>query len=332
MTVYRELRRIRTQTDNEHIAPIRQAADEARWKDHEKLQGGMCIGRNANFKTHYEITKLGNDYAETVKHIKGVVHVMSNSTLKTRLVEWQRQLKGTAAKTAQADTTHVGSADLSWTSGNNCTPLAVRDRDELLLDMIGFEDEEIKQLKNDLLNGYKVHKNDQIYQIKGDQLLVYDKQAQLKARKKEYTEHLAHSLAQKQADELRYQAQNTAKADWDVLTPEQEKAMHEHGHVLVGRRVYHMQDGKLTSFKKVEFNDLELFIAAEPKKAHLSQAKEVMELAYSYANQSRRELPSNTVFDKKLELIGDMELATLVIDGSASAINQDDWWSLQIMA
>jgi len=177
-----------------------------------------------------------------------------------------------------------------------------------------------------------VHKNDQIYQIKGDQLLVYDKQAQLKARKKEYTEHLAHSLAQKQADELRYQAQNTAKADWDVLTPEQEKAMHEHGHVLVGRRVYHMQDGKLTSFKKVEFNDLEQFITNQPTKAHWSHAREVIELAFSYANQSQRELPSNSEFNKKLELIGDLELAELVVSGKASTIDQDDWWDVGLMA
>ena len=108
--------------------------------------------------------------------------------------------------------------------------------------------------------------------------------------------------------------------------------MHENGHVLVGRRVYHMQDGKLTSFKKVEFNDLEQFIPAEPTNEHWSHAREVVELAFSFAEQEDRALPSNTVFDKKLELIGDMELATLVIDGNASAINQDDWWSLQIMA
>ncbi|WP_404394688.1 hypothetical protein [Pseudoalteromonas phenolica] len=332
VTVYRELRRIRTQTNNEHIEPIRQAADEARWKDYVKLQGGMCIGRDANFKTHYEITKLGNDYAETVKHIKGVVHVLSNSTLKTRLVEWQRQLKGTAAKTAQADTTHVGSADLSWTSGNNCTLSATRHREELLLDMIGFDDKEIRAFKKDILNGYKVRRNDQIYQIKGDQLLVFDKQAQLKERKKEYTEHLAHSLAQKQADELRYQAQNTAKADWDVLSIEQLEEMKQKGHVLVGRRVYHMQGGKLKSFKKVEFNDLEQFIPAEPTNEHWSHAREVIDLAFTFAEQEQRELPISNKFNKNLLLIGDLELAELVLQGRASAIGQDDRWDVGLMA
>ena len=108
--------------------------------------------------------------------------------------------------------------------------------------------------------------------------------------------------------------------------------MHEHGHVLVGRRVYHMQDGKLTSFKKVEFNDLEQFIPAEPTNEHWLHAREVIELAFSYANQSQRELPSNSEFNKKLELIGDLELAELVISGKASTIEQDDWWDVGLMA
>ena len=143
---------------------------------------------------------------------------------------------------------------------------------------------------------------------------------------------MAHSLAQKQADAERYQAQQTAKANWDVLNDEQLAELQHKGHVLVGRTVYHMLDGKLTSFKKVEFNDLEQFITNQPTKAHWSHAREVVELAFSFAEKEDRALPSNTVFDKKLELIGDMESATLVIDGNASAINQDDWWSLQIMA
>ena len=332
VTVYRELRRIRTQTNNEHIEPIRQAADEARWKDYVKLQGGMCIGREANFKTHYEITKLGNDYAETVKQIKGVVHVLSNSTLKTRLVEWQRQLKGTAAKNAQADTANVGSADISWTSGNNCTPCTTRYSDEFLLDMHGFTEQELKEVKKDLLSGKKIKRNDLIYQIRQGQLIVFDHQAQIKERKREYTEHLAHSLAQKQADAERYQAQQTAKANWDVLNDEQLAELQHKGHVLVGRRVYHMQDGKLTSFKKVEFNDLEQFIPAEPTKEHWSHAREVVELAFSYANQSQRELPNNSKFNKNIELIGDLELAELVISGKASTIDQDDWWGVRLMA
>ena len=162
--------------------------------------------------------------------------------------------------------------------------------------------------------------------------MFFGHQAKFKEPKREYTEHLAHSLAQKQADAERYQAQQTAKANWDVLNDEQLAELQHKGHVLVGRRVYHMQDGKLTSFKKVEFNDLEQFITAQPTTEHWSHAREVIELAFSYANQSQRELPSNSEFNKKLELIGDLELAELIISGKASSIEQDDWWDVGLMA
>ncbi|GMM85230.1 hypothetical protein [Pseudoalteromonas sp. MTN2-4] len=53
-----------------------------------------------------------------------------------------------------------------------------------------------------------------------------------------------------------------------------------------------MQDGKLTSFKKVEFNDLEQFIPAQPTTEHWSHAREVIELAFSSVEQEQRELPN----------------------------------------
>ena len=102
--------------------------------------------------------------------------------------------------------------------------------------------------------------------------------------------------------------------------------------ILVGRRVYHMQDGKLTSFKKVEFNDLEQFIPAQPTNEHWSHAREVIELAFSFAEQEQRELPISNKFNKNLLLIGDLELAELVLQGRASAIGQDDWWDVGLMA
>ncbi|MEQ3513603.1 hypothetical protein ABMY35_09735 [Pseudoalteromonas sp. BZB3] len=108
--------------------------------------------------------------------------------------------------------------------------------------------------------------------------------------------------------------------------------MHEHGHVLVERRVYHIQDGKLTSLKKVEFNDLEQFITNEPTKAHWSHAREVIELAFSFAEQEQRESPISNKLNKNLLLIGDLELAELVLQGRASAIVQDDWWDVGMMA
>ena len=65
---------------------------------------------------------------------------------------------------------------------------------------------------------------------------------------------------------------------------------------------------------------------------HWVKAREVMNLAFSFTELEGRELPSNTEFNEGLELIGDIELATLVIDGKASAINEDDWWSMDMMA
>ena len=143
---------------------------------------------------------------------------------------------------------------------------------------------------------------------------------------------MAHSFAQKKADVERYQAQQTAKAYWDIFKGVQLAELQHKGNVLFGRGVYHMQDGKLTSFKKVEFNDLEQFIPAQPTTEHWSHAREVIELAFSYANQSQRELPSNSEFNKKLELIGDLELAELVISSKASTIDQYDWWVVGLMA
>lgn len=58
---------------DETMEPFRHVADTANWKGHVKLQGGMCIGRAANFKSMYEDTIMGNDYAEVVRRIKGVL-------------------------------------------------------------------------------------------------------------------------------------------------------------------------------------------------------------------------------------------------------------------
>ncbi|WP_171037266.1 hypothetical protein [Pseudoalteromonas phenolica] len=55
-------------------------------------------------------------------------------------------------------------------------------------------------------------------------------------------------------------------------------------------------------------------------------------MAFSSAEQEQRELPNKSEFNKKLELIGDLELAELVISGKASTIDQDDWWNVGLMA
>lgn len=288
VTVYRELRRMRTPIKDEIIEPIRYAADSANWKDYVKLQGGMCIGRAANFKSMYEDTPMGNNYAEVVRRIKGVVtnidykavltrlfnnvhNVTDATSLKTRLIEWTRQLKGTAEKLAAKASTNVGVADLSWTSGNNCTPIATGSRDELLLDMVGYDKKEIEQVKKDLISGKRIRRNDQIYQIRDGQLQVLDETDQQKHEKRLAIEYRAKTLAQKSGS-------------------------------------WHVTD------------------------AYRQQAKELIELAYTYAEHDGRDSLIETRNENGLVAIGDWDLAMLVIGGQVSAVSESDWWRLQLMA
>jgi hypothetical protein len=169
VTVYRELRRVREPVEQFDLERVRIAADQGQWKEFVKLMGGMRIGRNANFKTAYEETLLGNKYAETVKKIKGVatstnavaqalremrgeVSVFEDATLLTRVTNWTKQLKGTAEKLAAQEQGFVGFADQSWTSGNNCTPTAsgipAKQRVDIKLGMLGLSDSQISALKN----------------------------------------------------------------------------------------------------------------------------------------------------------------------------------------
>ncbi|TMP73514.1 replication endonuclease [Pseudoalteromonas sp. S1608] len=300
VTVWRELRRMPKgkPIKDEIIEPIRHAADTANWKDYVKLQGGMCIGRAANFKSMYEDTPMGNDYAEVVRRIKGVatnidykavltrlfnnVHNVTDATsLKTRLIEWTRQLKGTAEKLAAKASTNVGAADLSWSSGNNCTPIAVGSSAELILDMVGCDEKQITEVKKDLNSGKKIARDGQIYQIKNGQLHVLDETAQIKHNKHLAIEYRAKTLAQK-------------SASWHVT------------------------------------------------ESHWQQARQLVDLAYQYAQLDGRETLSATRNElgefhygepkKGLIIIGDWDLAILVNNNSASAISDNDWWSLDLMA
>ena len=300
VTVWRELRRMPKgkPIKDEIIEPIRYAADNANWKDYVKLQGGMCIGRAANFKSMYEDTPMGNDYAEVVRRIKGVVtnidykavltrlfnnvhNVTDATSLKTRLIEWTRQLKGTAEKLAAKASTNVGAADLSWSSGNNCTPIAVGSSAELILDMVGCDEKEIMQAKKDLNNGKRISRNGQIYQIKNGQLHVLDETAQIKHNKHLAIEYRAKTLAQK-------------SASWHVT------------------------------------------------ESHWQQARQLVDLAYQYAQLDGRETLNATRNEqgefhygenkKGVITIGDWDLAILVNNGSASAVSDNDWWALDLMA
>jgi hypothetical protein len=300
VTVWRELRRMPKgkPIKDEIIEPIRYAADNANWKDYVKLQGGMCIGRAANFKSMYEDTPMGNDYAEVVRRIKGVVtnidykavltrlfnnvhNVTDATSLKTRLIKWTRQLKGTAEKLAAKASTNVGAADLSWSSGNNCTPIAVGSSAELILDMVGCDEKQITEVKKDLNSGKRIARDGQIYQIKNGQLHVLDETAQIKHNKHLAIEYRAKTLAQK-------------SASWHVT------------------------------------------------ESHWQQARQLVDLAYKYAQLDGRETLNATRNElgefhygepkKGLITIGDWDLAILVNNNSASAISDNDWWSLDLMA
>ncbi|WP_338411431.1 replication endonuclease [Pseudoalteromonas nigrifaciens] len=290
VTVYRELRRMPKgkAISDETIEPIRHAADTANWKDYVKLQGGMCIGRAANFKSMYEDTQMGNDYAEVVRRIKGVLtntdykavlkrtlenvhNVITQTSLKTRLVEWTRQLKGTAEKLNAKDNTNVGVADLSWTSGNNCTPIAAGSRAELLLDMMGTSKSDVDEVIKDLNSGKRISRNGQIYQIRDGQLQVLNQGEQIKHDQRLAIESLAKTYSQK-------------AGSWHIT------------------------------------------------EAHWQQAREYVELAYKYAQLDGRKTPKNTHTQNGLVTIGDWDLVTLVKQGSASAISDNDWWALDLMA
>ena len=290
VTVYRELRRLPKgkAISDETIEPIRHAADTANWKDYVKLQGGMCIGRAANFKSMYELTPQGNDYAEVVRRIKGVLtntdykavlkrtlenvhNVIADTSLKTRLIEWTRQLKGTAEKLSAKASTNVGAADLSWTSGNNCTPIAAGSRAELLLDAVGLSKTDLDDLVSDLNSGKRISRNGLIYQIRDGQLHTLDENAQLKQNKQLDIEYRAQTLAQKSAS-------------------------------------WHITD------------------------AHWQQARDFVELAYKYAQLDGRKSLNNTTHERGLVTIGDWDLVNLVKQGSVSAISDNDWWALDLMA
>ena len=288
VTVYRELRRMRTAVKDEIIEPIRHAADTANWKDYVKLQGGMCIGRAANFKSMYEDTPMGNDYAEVVRRIKGVVtnidykavltrlfnnvhNVTDATSLKTRLIEWTRQLKGTAEKIAAKASTNVGAADLSWSSGNNCTPIAVGSSAELLLDMVGSSKKDLDDLIKDLNSGKRIVTNGQIYQVRDGQLQVLDDAAQLKHEKRLAIEATAKTNSLKDGRWL------VTDEDWN-------------------------------------------------------KAREFIAQVYKHAEIDGRTTLIPTRNNNGLITIGDWDLATLVNEGSASAVSDNDWWALDMMA
>lgn len=210
VTVYRELRRVREPVEQPDIERIRQAADQGEWAEFVNLMGGMGIGRNANFTTAYETTPHGNKYDEAVKRIKGVstntsytaqalrelkgeISVFNDASLITRITQWVKQLKGTAAKNKAEGVGFAEARGLSWTSGNNCTPCTTTTSDMITHVTLSLSPFEIQAIKK----GQRIVKKDLIYQLKNNQIQVFEKNDQRNQQQKAEITHFASIYARK---------------------------------------------------------------------------------------------------------------------------------------
>ena len=339
ITIWRELRRVREEVQgNEQLEQIRQAADKGDFKTFVTLMGGFGIGRDARFKPAYQHTEYGNQYAEFTKTLKGVEDTFGLCTLVTRVHTWSKQVIGTAAAENTAviggqDANNVSVADLPWTSGNNRTPLAVGHTDELLLDMIGFTSKEIINVKKDLLAGRRVKNNGLIYLIKDGHLVTLDEKAQQKEQRQHAIDYIASSEAKKAIPAADEQKSAPCKNKISDFTPAQISTLNQGGIVVIGNRVYHLQERELHSFEKLDMEKPKKTVTIKPTEKHFAYARELYDLAHMYAELDGRNTPSNTQFNKHTaDIIGDLDLARLVLAGEATAISSNDWWSLDLMA
>lgn len=108
ITVYRELRRVRQSIDAKQLEQVRLGAESERFIDFIRAMQNVDCG------LAYEVEPMANQYGEAAKRVKGVT--AGNVTAWTRIEKWQLRRKACSS---------VGAADLSWTSGNNCTPPAL---------------------------------------------------------------------------------------------------------------------------------------------------------------------------------------------------------------
>jgi hypothetical protein len=395
ITIWRELRRVKDELKgNDELEQVRYAAHNGDFKTFVTLMGGFGIGRASRFKPAYEVTPYGNDYGECVKRLKGIEDTTTLCSLVTRVHTWSKQPIGTADKNndvviAGQDADTVGIADLSWTSGNNCTPCTTRHTDELLLDMHGFTSEEIKDVKKDLLDGKKVGINGHVYFIKDGVLTIWDEKAQLKQRKLEDIAEIAKTEALKEtlsddsgvvhcnrhwplfsvddanrlrdgesiqlngklyyaeAYELYYFEQSqfkhikhdvwplfSSEHGWQLNRPFGVKSPDCDGEkVIHDGRIYYVLNAELYSLEVIHRHQVnnDLLIS----KANWQYAREVGNLAYQYAELDGRTHITSSQFKKgwlKTDILGDIELAKLVVSGEASAISDNDWWAMDIMA
>ncbi|XYX41300.1 replication endonuclease [Candidatus Erwinia dacicola] len=142
VTVWRELRRLKDAClpDSKMDAVLASASVASCWASYTMAQGGPLVARDdLVIRLCYEITEMGNEYAEDVQRVNGIYSpFIVGSEVLTRLVKWEKVAK-LADAPAEADF-HGGSA-APWSSVNNCTG-PQRRRLELELKARGFDGSE----------------------------------------------------------------------------------------------------------------------------------------------------------------------------------------------
>ncbi|MBD9643664.1 replication endonuclease [Pantoea sp. PNT02] len=148
VTVWRELRRLGdTRLPNEKMDAVLASASVAScWASYTMAQGGPLVARDdLVIRLCYEITEMGNEYAEDVQRVQGIYSPhYQDSEVFTRLVKWEAVAK---LADASAEAGPSGGIAAPWSSVNNCTG-PERRRLELELKARGFEghEEEISLL------------------------------------------------------------------------------------------------------------------------------------------------------------------------------------------
>ncbi len=103
--------------------------------------------------------------------------------------------------------------------------------------------------------------------------------------------------------------------------------------MVISNRVYHLQERELHSFEKLDMAKPKKQITLNPTEQQIAYARELYDLATMYAELDGRTAPSSTQFKHgHADVIGDLEMARLVLAGEASAISSNDWWSIDLMA
>jgi len=254
--------------------------------------GGMCIGRNSRFKLFHEVTEFGNDCGEAVKRVKGVIDEVTNNCLLTRLTSWTKQIKGTAEKLSSEGQSFVSAAHQSWTCGNNCTVGDIGPSEELKLIKLGFNKDQI----NDLKQGKKIIFDDVIVKVVNGELAILEGKALIDEEKRLDIEWTAQMNALKANRVMTFKHHERDSIDSFALNKKWRRS---------GYSIYLMNDDDW------------------------AQAKELVELSYSYANIDGREKISPTIRVKgQADIIGDRDLAMLVLNGEASLMDQieQDFW------